>query len=348
MSAVPERDIGPLIWVKGEIDASFGRAGEALSAFAEGQDRAQLKFAATHMHQAQGALAIVGLEGLTLFSQCLENLVVESERGQIEPTPRNLALTQRALAALRGYLDELADGQPDQPLRLWPLYSEIQAARAIAGASPSDLFFPDLGQRPPRRGAGYVAPAPDDALRIQRGARSRFQRGLLQYLKDSREGAEQMRDAVADVESCQTLSTSRSFWWATQALLEVLAASDKPGDSGIKRLCGRVDGQLRRLLGGSPNVSERLMRDVLYQVAVSPVSNDLARQVRETFRMGGLAQAREPGKARSAPLVPVLRELRDAVQGAKDEWDRFCAGAAVGLPQFEAHTARMESHAARI
>ena len=348
MSAVPERDIGPLIWVKGEIDASFGRAGEALTAFAEGQDRAQLKFAATHMHQAQGALAIVGLEGLTLFSQSLENLVVEGERGQIEPTPRNLALAQRALVALRGYLDELADGQPDQPLRLWPLYAEIQAARGIAGASPSDLFFPDLGQRPPRRPAGFVPPAAPEAERIQRLARSRFQRGLLQFLKDGKSGAEQMRDAVADVESCQVLPASRAFWWASQSLLEVLAAAEKPADAGVKRLCGRLDGQLRRLLAGAPNVSERLMRDVLYQVAVSPVQGDIARQVRETFRMGGLAQVREPGRTASTPLQPMLRELRDAVQAAKDEWDRFCAGAAVGLPQFEAQTARMETNAARI
>ncbi len=348
MSAVPERDIGPLIWVKGEIDASFGRAGAALSAFSEGSDPAQLKFAATHMHQAQGALAIVGLEGLTLFSQCLEHLVVECERQQLEPTPRNLALAQSALVALRGYLDDLADGQPDQPLRLWPLYAEIQSARGLGGASPSDLFFPDLGQRPPRRAAGFTPPAPAEAARIQRNARARFQRGLLQFLKDGRSGADAMRDAVADVESCQTLPASRSFWWATQALLEVLAGADKPADNRLMRLCGRVDGQMRRLLGGSPNVSERLMRDVLYQVAVSPVVGDLARQVRETFRMGGLAQSRESGKVRSAPLQPVLRELRDAVQAAKDEWDRFCAGAAVGLPQFEAQTARMESLAARI
>jgi hypothetical protein len=63
-----EFDIGPLSWVKGEIDLALERAGAALSAPAG----KELAAACNHLHQAHGALAIVGLM-ITEFSQALKN-----------------------------------------------------------------------------------------------------------------------------------------------------------------------------------------------------------------------------------------------------------------------------------
>lgn len=269
MSLAPDKDIGPLIWVKGEIDASFGRAGEALSQFADSKDSAQIKIAVSHLHQAQGALAIVGLEGLTLFSQAMENLVAECERGEIEASPFNLALAQRALTTIRAYLDNLVDGQADQPLRLWPMFSELQKARGIEAASPADLFFPDLSLRPPKRPSDFIAPSEEKAAQLLRNARAQYQKGLLQFLKDGRSGADDMFNAVKAVESCQTTPASRAFWWAAMGLMDTIANEPGVATPEVKKLCGRVDQQLRRLLAGYTNVSERLMRDVLFKVAMS-------------------------------------------------------------------------------
>jgi chemosensory pili system protein ChpA (sensor histidine kinase/response regulator) len=343
MSAVPESDIGPLVWVKSEIDLVCARAGEALEAFSSGGEQAQIKFAGTHLHQAQGALAIVGLDGATLLAQTLEKLVVECEHGQLSPSHERLSLAQQGLSFLRHYLDELANGQPDQPFRLLPIYLDLQRARGVEGAGPADLFFPDLSRRPPRRQADFVAPVPEQVPRILRRERARFQRGLLQFLRHGK-GVADMRQAIAAVESCQTLSAARTFWWAAGGFFDVLA--DDNADSAAKRLCGRIDGQLRRLISGSPNVSERLMRDVLYQIAVTPGGRAVAHSVRDTFALGGLNPAESEEKAKVAP--PMLRDVREAVLATKEDWERFCAGAAISLPQLDEDTARLDAQAVRL
>ena len=60
MSQNDELDIGPLTWVKNEIDSALNTArdklGEVLS---DPEQREPLRFAQNHIHQAAGALSIV-------------------------------------------------------------------------------------------------------------------------------------------------------------------------------------------------------------------------------------------------------------------------------------------------
>ena len=90
MNAATEFDVGPLTWVKSEIDLALERAVEALGQFADNGDATQLKFCRTHLHQVRGALAIVGLDGVTQFStpsrRCSTTL--NSRRSRPMPMPR--------------------------------------------------------------------------------------------------------------------------------------------------------------------------------------------------------------------------------------------------------------------
>ena len=70
-----ELDIGPLSWVKGEIDLALERAGESLKAYGADTSGDGLSKARAGMHQAHGALAIVGLEGITEFANAIEQLL---------------------------------------------------------------------------------------------------------------------------------------------------------------------------------------------------------------------------------------------------------------------------------
>ena len=81
MTARADFDVGPLSWVKGEIDHAIQRSQEALRAFATNSaDAAQLKSSQSHLHQAHGALSIVGLEGITRLSEELEGLLAGIEK----------------------------------------------------------------------------------------------------------------------------------------------------------------------------------------------------------------------------------------------------------------------------
>jgi len=334
MAATTDLDLGPLSWVKGEIDLALGRAHDALGKFAENPgDAAQLKFARTHLHQAHGALSIVGLDGVTQFSEAVEQMLSEVESGQVAATAQIGELAQRALTAIRHYLDEVAGGMPNQPLKLIAVYRDLMAARGVERIAASDLFFPDLSLRPPRR---TEEPAPlsggEVAARLK-AERARFERGFLRWLRnaDDLAGVAEMRTAVAAIEATQALPAARAFWWVTLALLDALAAKQVSVDFHVKKLCARIDLQMRRLLEGSKTVAERLMRDALYFVATAQGGSGLVEQVKQTYLLDALVPARTGD---IEPLRPVLRAMRDALTAAKEAWNRFCAGAAVALPQF--------------
>src|SRR5690348_1913371 len=81
MAANPKTDfdLGPLTWVKTEIDHSLNQARENLDKLAAAaDDRAPVKYILTHLHQATGALAMVGLGAATRFNEELEKLVPTS------------------------------------------------------------------------------------------------------------------------------------------------------------------------------------------------------------------------------------------------------------------------------
>ena len=334
MSAATDLDLGPLTWVKGEIDLALGRALDALAKFADNPaDSSQIKFARTHLHQAHGALSIVGLDGVTQFSEAAEQLLADLEGGQLEAAAQPLALAQRALTAIRHYLDEISAGAPNQSLKLLPVYRELQALRGTDRVAPSDLFFPDLSQRPPRRAEDAPAPHAAETARRLKAERARFERGFLKWLRnaDDLTGVAEMRAAVSAIEATQALPAARAFWWVTLGLLDALATRSVPVDFHVKKLCARIDLQMRRLLEGSRTVAERLMRDALYFVAVARGGGEQVRQIKETYRLAEMVPVAGPD---IEPLRPVLRAMREGLAATKEAWNKFCAGTAAALPQF--------------
>ena len=68
-----EFDLGPLTWVQGEIDEALTRGTVALAAFrANPADTTSLKHARSHVHQAAGAIQMVGLDGVVAFTGEIE------------------------------------------------------------------------------------------------------------------------------------------------------------------------------------------------------------------------------------------------------------------------------------
>ena len=123
MTQANEPDLGPLSWVRSEIDQALSRAADSLKLAAEAADGpAKVQFAQTHLHQVNGALSIIGLDGLTKFVAALDLFFGALVRGELSIDEARIKLGLRALASIANYLDELVHGAPDQPLRLLPLY----------------------------------------------------------------------------------------------------------------------------------------------------------------------------------------------------------------------------------
>ena len=347
MNMATELDIGPLTWVKGEIDLACERASDALGQFAGSQEAKQIAVARNQMRQARGALTIVGLAGVTQFAEAIEALLAGLEDGSIETSPQAIEAGRKSFNAIRHYLDDLVDGWPDQPLRLLPAYRALALARGLSDPLPTELFFPDLTLRPPRR-VHEPAPLGAETLKARiKTACAEFQRGLLKWLKHDPRGTARMRDAVAIVEMTQRQAASRAFWWASMGLFDALAAGGIAADISVNKLCCRIEGQLRKTLGGASKVPDRLMRDVLYYVARAPQGSDHLEAVRAAYQLGGLI----PGVGEThdiTPLKPLLRTSRDLLATTKDHWNRYCAGTTVALAQFHDGATQISARVAEL
>ncbi|MCM8594428.1 Hpt domain-containing protein [Accumulibacter sp.] len=341
MNAPTDFDIGPLTWVKSEIDLALERASSALQEFAASTaagpgDLTHIRFCRTHLHQVQGALTIVGLDGVTQFAESIECLLEALEKEERSADPAVIDLTLRALSALGHYLDDLIGGRPNQPLRLLPLYREVQFARGHDRVLATDLFFPDLRVRPPRRAAAVTLSRDEFEHRL-RQQRARYQRGLLAWLRapQQRAGVPEMLDSVKRIEAIQEQPSARAFWWIAAAFLSALGEGTLPADAEARQLCSRIDLQTRRLLEGSYNVAERLMRDALYLVGCANSTSRSVRRVKEAYRLSALM----PEAVTPAPvaLESVRRRLREAIAACEETWNRFCAGSTQILPAFRAN-----------
>ena len=340
MNAVTDFDVGPLTWVKSEIDLALERAAQSLDQFSAGaasgtEDLTQIKYCRTHLHQVQGALTIVGLDGVTQFSEAVEAMLEAIEQQTCPASESSIGLARRALTAIGQYLTGLVNGLPNQPLRLLSLYREIQTARGVRRFSAADLFFPDLSVRPPRSVLPVKKLPPGDWPRFLKQERGRFQRGLLAWLRapHERSGVREMLTAVRRIEDTQDSGSARSFWWVAGGFLTALAEGQLPEETNVKQLCARIDLQIRRLLEGSNNVAERLMRDALFFVASTESEDPAVKVLKRAYRL----ETALPVEGESTVLdaeCAASGKLRDAISVLEESWNKFCSGSAPALPVF--------------
>ena len=349
MSTAADFDIGPLTWVKGEIDQALEKSLAALRAYAaQPEDAKQIRFSQTHFHQAHGALQIVGLDGVTRVSEELDGLLADVAKAGGPPKPQSVAAAERAFGGITAYLDQLLAGNPNQPLRLFGVYREVAQARGREGVDPVDLYYPDLSQRPPRRDRPPVELAAAQAPAYYREQRGRYQRGLLKYLKKDWSGVEDMRAAVAAVEAAQTNPGSRAFWWVALGFFDALFAKAVTDQALIARLANRVEQQLKRLMDGSGTVAERMMREVLYAVARARPATEHVRAVQDVYRLGDSVPAALELKGGGAPQHPALRPLRELVGNAKTAWNKVASGHQPSLATFRDLAAQMRDRSGEL
>ena len=340
-----EFDIGPLTWVKAEIDAAILRAKGQVAHFAANiGDTSPLRFAQTHLHQVKGAIQMVGLDGVARFVEELERFMHALEMHEVEPDADSLDLLDQGFDSVGKYLDEMMAGAPNVPLDLFPLYKKFLEARKVERISESDLFFPDLSVRAPKSTeAAPVAEA--EVPRYVRSVRTKYQKGLLGFLKNPQDsaGLSAMREALAQIEATQTQPASRTFWWSSVAFIEGLQAGGLEPKFNVKSLCGRIDQQIRRVVENSAKVAEKLNRDVLFYVATAKPVTDRLKQVKGAFELEAYLpqeSAASPNDQAMNRAKPLLRDLTELINGAKEVWLKFTAGNSDVLKTFQDQTRR--------
>jgi chemosensory pili system protein ChpA (sensor histidine kinase/response regulator) len=329
-------DLGPLAWVLEELRKSLDGATKALRRFvrdadlARGSDLAaidgsQLRIARQQLHQAVGALEMVGLGAPASVLKAMEAVV---QKFVLRPELCNedaAAKVERASFALTEYLESVLVGKSVSPIALFPQYREVQELAGTDRIHPADLWPMEWRWIDPQM------PASAAAMTYEPAVRSRLDQTVLKIVKGADvTSAREMRDISLSLSSSQTAMQPRIFWKICSAFFEAIGLGLLPGDVYVKRAASRILMQYTTLAKGDLGVSDRLALDLLFfcmQAVPANVADAPALcAVREAY---GLARFK-PVDYRTSLFgrfdPTLLAQARKRIAAAKDTWSALSGG----------------------
>jgi chemosensory pili system protein ChpA (sensor histidine kinase/response regulator) len=341
-------DTTTLSWITAEVDQALERVRQIIAKFeAAPGDAAVLGACPEHLHQVSGALNMVGLSEASHFCETLEGSFTKLDGAP--PSIAAVGVIGRGVLALRQFVDGLAHGEPNVPVRLYPAYRELARLQGKADCAEVELFFPDLTPPAiphPKPGAIEAAELPA-FLRTQR---ARFQRGLLGWLRHRQDGLLDMREALDATHSVAAqLPERHALWWAAGGLMDALQeAQDAQWLSRANALCVKLDFHIRDLAAGSRAVNDRLMRELLYAIATSSAGTPRLREIRQLFRLDQLIPAAEPAVPDLNSLRPAIEDARSQLQALKGAWQQYLMGEVAGAGRVREIAVSLQEKASRL
>ncbi len=341
-------DTTTLSWITAEVDQALDRVRQIIAKFeAAPADAAVLGACPEHLNQVRGALSMVGLSEATQFCETLEGSF--AKLNDAPPSIAAVGVIGRGVLALKQFVDGLARGEPNVPVRLYPAYRELAGLQGKADSAEKDLFFPDLA--PPA--SPHPKPRVLDAAELPaflQAQRARFQRGLLGWLRHRPGGLEDMREALDAMHSVAAqLPERRALWWIAAGLTDALQqATDAQWLAQANGLCNKLDFQIRDLAAGSRAVNDRLMRDLLYAIARSSAGTQRLKEIRQRFQLDQLIPAAEPAGPDLDFLQPAIEDARSRLQALKGAWQQYLMGEAAGAARLRDITASLQEQASRL
>ena len=291
--------ISLLSMVRPQIEINLCQVADAA---ASANDQA-LGTGVTQLHQVSGALRMVQLPGAARYCAEIETALRTALRAA-PPDKNEIETVGRAATRLREFTNDVAGGGAYQPLQLMAEYRELAKISSNDAASEKDLFFPDsIEKAPVHVNPRAITPAVLPAL--VKDLRSRYQRGLLAWLKESGkpDGLKQMRDVLDALHQiAQQLPEPRALWWASVALLEcVMELLSQPAAADwvarIKPVCSRVDFLLRDLAAKGTADTTPAQRDVFYAIASCRFATPRLREVQQLLSLDTLFKdTQSPGR----------------------------------------------------
>ncbi len=328
----------PLSWVKPEVDYALKLVRDNIAQYlANPEETAVLKKCPEQIHQVTGALNILGLNGAAGFCESMEHAFSSVIAGPAIRKSSANAL-DRAVIALKEFIDGLAKGAVNAPIKLFPSYREISSLCGKSDVSEKDLFFPDLTPSAPNHPKATVVQM-DKLPATLLAQRTRFQRGLLAILRSpaAHDGLKEMRQALEalDVIAAQ-LPPPGALWWAATGLIDGLLLSKEQDawSASAKTLCSKLDLRIRDLAKGETPDLNPLLRDVLFVIAKCKAVSPRIREIKHLYQLDSLFPEPDlPGLMEFDMdwLEPALNEVRARVQSIKDVWVQYVSGEATAL-----------------
>lgn len=337
-SDVPLNDLGPLAWVFEELRKSLEAANKAIRRFIreseqarhsdlEAVDPGSLRVARQQLHQAVGALEMVGLSAPAQVLRAMEAAVQRFVQKPLSCNEDAAGKVEHASFALIEYLDAVLNNKPVHPVALFSQYRAVQELAGAERVHPADLWA--FEQR------GTEVPAPRDVTPMKADAqmRSLFDRLVLLLVKsDSSAAAGQLARMSAGLSAGAEVLRVATFWRVAAAYFEAVAQHLVLTDLYVKRAASRILLQLAGLMQEKTRheVSETLLHDLLFFCAQArPREGTEAPHlmaVREAFGLTASAPV-EYGKATLGQFDPALLvQARKRIHAGKESWSLLAGG----------------------
>ncbi len=313
MIAKAKINITSVVGIREAIEQIFVLIRKHIDAYAQNtEDRMQIESCQYYVHQLNGMLEMLELEGVLFVSQKMEGLIEALLQEKVESPSQARIVLKQATRAIYRYLDALIDGISDNPATLLPIYRKLMQVQGIKEISESDLFFPDLRQDLPLPKTIFF---------------------LLKWLKDTsnKEGLKQMFDAVNLAEQIPAPIEQRTFWWLSSGFLDGLIHQDESIDLSTRRLCGKIEQEIRHFDKDAHVVANQLMREILYRVARSSSNSERIKEIENVFDWrASLSSFDQLANAVAGPdedsIQPILDAMHEILLGANDQWREYSAG----------------------
>jgi chemosensory pili system protein ChpA (sensor histidine kinase/response regulator) len=329
-------DLGPLAWVLDELRKSLDSATAALRRFvrdtglARGSDMAsvdggQLRIARQQLHQAVGALEMVGLGAPAQVLRSMEAAVQKFiERPEL-CNEVSAAKVERAGFALTEYLEGVLHGKPASSVALFPQYRETQELAGADRNHPADLWVLEWRWQDPETPAVAAALDYDPALR------SRMDQAVLRVVKSAdAAAARELADISLALAASQSARQPRIFWKICAGYFEAVALGLLPADIYVKRAASRILLQYASLAKGEAGVSDRLAQDLVFfcsqAVPAQPADGPALAGVRLAWGLSRFKPV-DYQVAQYGRFDPVLlSHARKRIVAAKESWSALSGG----------------------
>ena len=331
-----ELDLGPLAWVLEELRKSLDGAVKALRRFVydaeiaresdiASLDAATLRMARQQLHQATGALEMVGMASPALVLRAMEGAVQRFVQRPELCTDDAAGAIERASFALCEYLEIVLAGKTVSPVALFPQYRDVQALTGAERVHPADLWPAERRFREPE----FEITLP--AMGYGAAARAVLDQSVLRIVKDGDfEAARELTDLSLGLAASHTDRQGRAFWKICAAFFDAFGRGMFVADVYVKRVASRVLMQYAALARGENAIADRLVQDLLFFCAQArPGAGEtlpLLEAVRQSFGLQRFQpvdyEARRFGRFDPA----VLAQARKRISAAAETWSALAGG----------------------
>ncbi len=332
---VAVNDLGPLAWVLDELRKSLDGSTKALKRFvreadaAKGSDLAtldasQLRIARQQMHQAVGALEMVGLAGPAQVLRAMETAVQKFVQQPEQCSQDAASKIEHASFALTEYLEGVLADKPISPVSLFPQYRQVLDLVKADRIHPADLWPMEWRWLEPELSA-RSEPRDYDAQ-----SRTTFEQSVLQIMKgQAPSAAAVLKDLSLGFSARQVDRQPRIFWKLAAAYFEALEHGLLPTDIYVRRASSRVLLQFISLSKGDVGVSDRLALDLLFfcsQAAMASLVTPVLLAVRLAYGLGRFKAVDYDAVLFGRFDPALLAQARKRIVSAKETWSALSAG----------------------